>query len=308
VPAMLLDAERRVVAANAAARDLFLMDLRRLPGSLVEITREAGLDQVLSAGRPAAEVRLVHHQLVVRTLLVPGPASGDTLMFITDVTQLRHLERVRQEFVANLSHELKTPVTSLRLAAESLQGEPPPATRHRFVRRLLKEADQLAAIVDNLRQLAEIEAGQAVLRTSRFDLRELVSEAAERVGLERPLELDLKGHMAVIADRPKLAQALGNLLDNAGKFSPAGAPVEVSAAVCGGELVVKIRDHGPGISPEHWDRVFERFYKVDQARSRRASGSGLGLAIVRHLVEAHGGRVTAESTPGAGTSVFMSFP
>src|SRR5207302_10178272 len=153
------------------------------------------------------------------------------------------LQAVRQEFVANLSHELRTPITSLRLAAESLIGELPDPDRKRFARRALKEADHLAAIVDNLRQLAEIEAGRPAVRRSRVDLAELVVEVRRRNRLDRDLRVEVQPGLAIVADREKLAQALANLLDNAAKFSPPEEPIEVDARSIEGELVITVRDH-----------------------------------------------------------------
>ncbi|HXM58030.1 MAG TPA: ATP-binding protein, partial [Candidatus Dormibacteraeota bacterium] len=245
---------------------------------------------------------------------------GDTLLFLTDVTELRRLETVRQEFVANLSHELKTPLTSLRLAVESLLGEPAPpaAARRRFAARALKETDHLANIVANLRELAQMEAGHSVLALTRFDVRELVTEAADRLSLDRPLHLDMPRRLEVTADRTRLAQALDNLLDNAAKYSPPGSPIEVHAALDAVEFRLTVRDHGPGISPEHWPRVFERFYKVDPARSREGdvasrptratTGSGLGLSITKHLILAQGGRVWTEAAREGGQVFGLSIP
>jgi two-component system phosphate regulon sensor histidine kinase PhoR len=306
--ALLLDAERRVLAANRAAREFFAIDPARLPAGLLEVTREGRLLEALRAGSPEGELRLSHHKRIAQTRLVPGPLPGDTLVFLVDVTELRRLETVRREFVANLSHELKTPLTSLRLAAESLLGDPPAPTRERFAQRVVKEADHLAGIVANLRQLVEIEGGVMAIQLTRFQLAELISETAERLGLDRPLRVRCPDGLEVTSDRTKLAQALGNLLDNAVRFSPTGSLIEIEAVEAGTELQVTVRDHGPGISPEHWGRVFERFYKVDPSRSRAATGSGLGLAITKHLVLALGGRVWTEAAPGGGQVFGIALP
>jgi two-component system phosphate regulon sensor histidine kinase PhoR len=279
-----------------------------LPLSLVDATREGRLVEVLRAGKPEEEIRLSHRRRTVQARLVPGPRPGDVLVFIADVTELRRLETVRQEFVANLSHELKTPITSLRLAAESLTGHPPAEARRRFIERILKETDHLAGIIANLRQLAEIEQGQLALQVSRFEVSELLAEVAERMRLDQRLDIRVPTGLAVTGDRPKLAQALANLLDNAARFTPTGSAVEVEAEVVDGELRLSVRDHGPGISPEHWTRVFERFYKVDRARSRDAGGSGLGLAITKHLAMAQGGRVWTEAARDGGQIFGIAVP
>jgi signal transduction histidine kinase len=308
VVALLVDQEHLVYAANRAARSFFGIDAEQLPMGLLDATREGRLLEVLRGGQQDEEIRLTHRRRTVQTRVVPGPRPGDSLLYILDVTELRRLETVRQEFVANLSHELKTPITSLRLAAESLAGHPPAAARKRFTERVLKDADHLAAIIANLRQLAEIEQGQLTFQVSRIGVRELVAEVAERTRLDRRLEIRVPADLSVTGDRSKLAQALANLVDNAARFSPAGSPVEVEAEVVDGELRLSVRDHGPGISPEHWTRVFERFYKVDRARSRDAGGSGLGLAITKHLALAQGGRVWTEAARDGGQIFGIAVP
>jgi two-component system phosphate regulon sensor histidine kinase PhoR len=297
-----------VIDANRAATTFFDIEPGRLPASLVEVTLEARLLDALSSLAPETELQLVHHRRVVQCALVAGPNPGETVMFLTDITELRRLATVRQEFVANLVHELKTPITSLRLAAESLLTDPAPKDRHRFAQRLVKEADLLTKIIDNLRQLGEIEAGTLAVDATQFDLGELVRDSVARLGIDRPVRTDIPAHLTIATDRPKLVQALDNLLDNAAKFSPPGTPIDVHAEVAGAELLVSVRDHGPGISPEHWSRVFERFYKVDRARPREAGGFGLGLAITKHLVQVLGGRIWTEAARDGGQVFTIALP
>lgn len=306
--AFLLDSEGRVVAANHEARVAFDIDPARLPASLVEVTLEARLLDVLAGSTTVGDVHLVHHRRNVIVKLVPGMREGETLMFMSDVSELRHLATVRQEFVANLVHELKTPITSLRLTAESLLGDPPPKDRHRFAERLVKEADLLSKIIDNLRQLGDIEARTMAVEVSEFDLGELVRDSVARLGFDRPVNIEIPEGLSITADRPKLVQALGNLLDNAAKFSPPGSAIDVSVQVFDGELRLSVRDRGPGISPEHWSRVFERFYKVDRARPREAGGFGLGLAITKHLVQVLGGRIWTETAREGGQVFTIALP
>jgi signal transduction histidine kinase len=308
VMALLLDREQRVAAANEAARRYFDIDPARLPASLVEVTLEGNLVDVLRAGTPEGETQLVHRRRMVRSKLVPGPRPGETLMFLLDVTKLRLLERVRQEFVANLVHELKTPITSLRLTAESLLGDPAPKDRARFAERLVKEADLMSRIVDNLRQLAELEAGALVVERSTFNVGELVHELRLRMGPNRQVNVDVPEELVIATDRPKLAQALGNLVDNAAKFSPPESAIDIRAEVVRGAVQISVRDRGAGISPEHWNRVFERFYKVDRARPREAGGFGLGLAISKHLVQSIGGRTWTEAADEGGQVFFIELP
>jgi two-component system, OmpR family, phosphate regulon sensor histidine kinase PhoR len=309
VMAILLDAENRVVGANEAARDFFEIEQSRLPASLVEVTLESRLFDMVRLDKPQAEAQLVHHRATVLSQLVAGRREGEKLLFLTDITELRRLSTVRQEFVANLVHELKTPITSLRLTAESLLGDPLPKDRRRFAERLVREADLMSKIIDNLRQLGDIEAGAMALDMSKFDLGELVHDSVARLGTDRTVNTSITPTDLVIStDRPKLAQALGNLLDNAAKFSPPGTAIDVNTEVKDDEVVLSVRDRGPGISPEHWSRVFERFYKVDRARPREAGGFGLGLAITKHLVQVLGGRIWTETAREGGQVFYIALP
>lgn len=305
--ALLLDRAQQVVAGNTAARTMFGFDPDRLPLGLVEATREAVLVTAVTSGKPVMELRFAHRRRVVRTKSVPGPQPGETLLFVEDVTDLRRLETVRQEFVANLAHELKTPMTSMRLAVESLQVDLPPETRRKLATRAMDEVDHLSLVIANLRQLAELDAGRDVAKPEPFEVRALIEETIDRLHMNRTVELHVPvAH--VTADRSKLSQALANLLENAAKFSSPGTAVEVTTSTDDGSLTILVRDHGPGISPEHWDRVFERFYKVDPAHSRDIPGSGLGLSIVRHLAGALGGRAWTEAAPDGGQTFGISVP
>ena len=310
VMAMQLDDELRIVDANAAARDFFAVDPKRLPASLVEVTLESRLFEFVTSGdtEAEAEVQLAHRRRIVRAKLTSARSNGTALLFLTDITELRRLATVRQEFVANLVHELKTPITSLRLTAESLIGDPAPKDRRRFAERLVQEADLMSKIIDNLRQLGDIETGAMTSDSSRFDLAELVTESIERLGIDRPVNATIGPGLIVTSDRAKLVQALDNLLDNAAKFSPPGTAIDLHAQVEGDEIVISVRDHGPGISPEHWSRVFERFYKVDRARPREAGGFGLGLAITKHLVQVLGGRIWTEAARDGGQVFYIALP
>ncbi|HSP09233.1 MAG TPA: HAMP domain-containing sensor histidine kinase [Candidatus Dormibacteraeota bacterium] len=308
VMALLLDPANQVIGANEAARRFFEMDPSRLPASLVEVTLESRLFEIVRTGLSNAEVQLVHRRRTVATRLADGRRQGEKLFYLTDVTELRRLTTVRQEFVANLVHELKTPITSLRLTAESLLGEPPAKERRRFAERIVKEADLISKIIDNLRQLGDIEMGAMSIDPSHFDLSDLIHESVDRLGASRKINTGVEHGLIISTDRPKLAQALGNLLDNAVKFSPQATAIDVQAQVTGAEVVISVRDRGPGISPEHWSRVFERFYKVDRARPREAGGFGLGLAITKHLVNVLGGRIWTETARDGGQVFFIALP
>ena len=306
--AMLLDPDSRVMRANKAARDFFDIDPSRLPASLVEVTLESRLFEIVAGRAQRTEAQLVHHRRTVETHLVAGPGTGQWILFLLDISEVRRLATVRQEFVANLVHELKTPITSLRLTAESLLGDPQPRDRRRFADRLVGEADLISKIIDNLRQLGDIETGLMAVDLSRFELGELVTDSIARLGIVRPVNAAIPEGLVIETDRAKLVQALDNLLDNAAKFSPPGTAIDVEAGVTDGELVLSVRDRGPGISPEHWSRVFERFYKVDRARPRESGGFGLGLAITKHLVQVLGGRIWTETAREGGQVFYIGLP
>lgn len=306
--ALLLEPSGSVMNANRAAREFFAIDAARLPASVVEVTLESRLFEIVRSGTLRAEAQLVHHRRLVETHLVRGPQPGQHVLFLRDITELRRLATVRQEFVANLVHELKTPITSLRLSAESLLGDPPQRDRRRFAERIVSEADLISKIIDNLRQLGDIETGAMAMDAGPVDVSELVAETVARLAVDRPVVASIPAGIVIETDRAKLAQAIGNLLDNAAKFSPAGTAIDVEAAVAEHDVVISVRDRGPGISPEHWSRVFERFYKVDRARPREAGGFGLGLAITKHLVQVLGGRVWTEAAREGGQVFFIALP
>jgi two-component system phosphate regulon sensor histidine kinase PhoR len=308
VMALLIGTDSRVVAANRAARDFFDIDPSRLPASLVEVTLESRLFEIVNSGELQGEAQLVHHRRIVQTRLVPGRREGEAILFLTDITELRRLATVRQEFVANLVHELKTPITSLRLTAESLLGDPLPKDRRRFADRLVREADLMSKIIDNLRRLGDIETGVMALDMNEVDLAELVNDSVARLRLERPVHATIPPNLTVTTDRAKIVQALDNLLDNAAKFSPPGTAIDVEVTPSSTEVVISVRDRGPGISPEHWSRVFERFYKVDRARPRESGGFGLGLAITKHLVQVLGGRIWTETAREGGQVFYIALP
>jgi two-component system, OmpR family, phosphate regulon sensor histidine kinase PhoR len=308
VVAMVLDPDGRVVRANAAARRFFAIDSTRLPASLVEVTLESRLVEIASGGEVEAVANLVHHRRTVDVRTVAGPEPGERLLFIVDITEVRRLATVRQEFVANLVHELKTPITSLRLTAESLLTDPPAKDRHRFAERIVREADLIAKIIDNLRQLGDIETGSIAVSRSTFALDELVHDSITRLGIDRPVNATIPEGLTIESDRAKLVQAFDKLLDNAAKFSPPGTAIDIEAHVTDDEVILSVRDRGPGISPEHWLRVFERFYKVDRARPRESGGFGLGLAITKHLVQVLGGRIWTEAARDGGQVFHIALP
>jgi signal transduction histidine kinase len=252
-----------------------------------------------------------------RTVLLTGHplAQGGAVLVLHDVTDLKRLETVRRDFVANVSHELKTPLTVIRGYAETLQsGDPPPELRAQFLDTVLANARRMQQLVDDLLDLSRIESGSWRPEPVAVPLEPLARDVWSQVargsrGVGRAVQVECgPGAETVHADPEALRQVLTNILDNAVRHTPPGGTVTVCATHESGGTRLDISDTGPGIPSDHLPRIFERFYRVDPARSRELGGTGLGLSIVKHLVEAHGGRVEARSQLGAGTTITAIFP
>jgi two-component system, OmpR family, phosphate regulon sensor histidine kinase PhoR len=315
--------DQTIEMANRAAHAF----LRAAPGSLVGRTAmeafiDHGVEAVLARARAdgAANGELAARQGERDTLLIRArrsPAAGVWLV-LEDVSELRRLQRIRAEFVDNLSHELRTPITTVRLLAETLMREMDDAGASARARDMVGKIDvetgHLAQMVSELLDLSKIEQGGAQLYLDDVDLCLVVKGSlerlalfAERQGVTLVAELPTEP-IWITGDDDRLGQVLVNLLHNAVKFSPGGGQVTARASVAEGEVVVSIEDHGVGIPRADLDRVFERFYKVDKARVRGKGGTGLGLAIARHIVEAHGGRIWVESVEGHGATFRFAIP
>ena len=232
------------------------------------------------------------------------------------MSELRRLQRIRAEFIDNLSHELRTPITNVSLLAETLSLEAarlPPKTAEKITR-IQVETDHLATMINELLDLSRIEGGGGRLVIDAVDLGQLASttvgriaQLAERQGVT--IDVVVPSEVpAIRGDAERLGQALLNLVHNAVKFSPPGGPVTVRVMPRESSVVVAVEDVGPGIPRSALPRIFERFYKVDRARTRGEGGTGLGLSIAKHIVEAHGGRIWVESTEGEGSTFAFSVP
>jgi signal transduction histidine kinase len=237
------------------------------------------------------------------------------VLVLHDLTEVRRLEAVRRDFVANVSHELKTPLTSISGYAETLLDDGADVeTVRRFAGTILSNARRMQRLVDDLLDLSRIEAGRWQPTRTEVDVaavaRESWASLARRADAGRvELALDLSPDADVLhADLDAVRQVLTNLLDNSLRYTPPGGRITCLSRRVAGGVAMSIRDDGPGITREHLPRIFERFYRADPSRSREEGGTGLGLAIVKHLVEAHGGRVSAESERGRGTTVTCVFP
>jgi two-component system, OmpR family, sensor histidine kinase SenX3 len=233
--------------------------------------------------------------------------------FTRDISEARRVESVRRDFVANVSHELKTPIGALGLLAETMAASDDVGVMQQLADRVVREADRLSRIVDDLLDLSTIEAQEAPTRhplpirlliADSIDVMQAAADAAQvplRVSPEPP-------DVEVVCDSRQLRSAVVNMLDNAIKYSGPGAPVEIGACVSAERIAISVRDRGIGIPTRDLERIFERFYRVDRARSRATGGTGLGLSIIRHVAQAHGGEVTVQSREGEGSVFTLYLP
>lgn len=323
-----LDRQGHIRFLNRAAADLLRQDEAAAKGrAVIEVARYPDFEQfvrdALRADQPIErdltlrdeEERFVYARATPLVDAQGQKAGG--LLVLRDVTEVRRLERVRREFVANVSHELKTPITSVKGAAETLRelaDDLSPDAR-RFVEMLVRQADRLHAIVEDLLTLSRIEQAEeaGVIPLEPRAVQEVIDAAvkdcarrAEQRGVR--VERACPSELTVHANASLLEQAVVNLVDNAIKYSEPGQVVRVEAQQEGAEVVIRVVDQGCGIPREHLPRLFERFYRVDKARSRKLGGTGLGLAIVKHIAQAHGGTVSVESEPGKGSTFTIHLP
>ena len=310
-----------VTAANEAAHRLLGRRAGAMPGrSALEAFTDHRVEEVV---RTALEAEYAVGELTVRTAEAPTilararrTPSGDAWLVLEDVSELRRLQRIRTEFVDNLGHELRTPLTNVSLLAETLAADAAslPARAAERVARIEVETGHLVQMVEELLDLARIESGAGALVVDDLDLGRLAAATADRIRLfaERQgvaVEVEAPpGVPLVRGDAQRLGQALLNLLHNAIKFSDGGSTVIVRVAPAESRVIVAVEDHGQGIPRAALPRIFERFYKVDRARTRGAGGTGLGLSIARHIVEAHGGQIWVESEEGVGSTFAFSIP
>jgi two-component system phosphate regulon sensor histidine kinase PhoR len=264
--------------------------------------------------RGGTEVHLHLNGTVLRD--VDGTAIG-LLIVMHDVTQLRRLERVRSEFITNVSHELRTPLSSIKASAETLMDGALGDTEHaeRFVETIARQSDQMMALIDDIFSLARIEknaTAQSIDKESCpiAQVLESASAICRHFAQEKRINLHLScdRHLVAEVNSLLLQQAVINLIDNAIKYSDEGSEVRISAAQVASDLVIEVVDQGCGIESSHLSRLFERFYRVDRARSRDMGGTGLGLAIVKHIALAHGGSVDVASCVGQGSTFRIRIP
>jgi two-component system, OmpR family, phosphate regulon sensor histidine kinase PhoR len=329
-----VDAQERLVFCNRAFSEILNVQSVTSEGSpLIEVVRsseliglirkalqgeeglqsdiEIGIVQPLSFSATAAPVKALESD---RT--VPADKPSGAVVVLHDVTELRRLERVRQDFVGNVSHEFKTPLTAIQGFAETLLAGAvdDPKNNRRFLEIIREHAVRLARVTDDLLKLARIEAGKLELEFFPVGIQELIESCSETTLLKanrKQISFKMEvpsGLPAVRGDASLLHDVLQNLLDNAIQYTPPGGSVVVKAAAGSHEATITISDSGIGIPLADQERIFERFYRVDAARSREAGGTGLGLSIAKHIVEAHGGRLWVESAVGQGSKFSFSIP
>ncbi len=317
----IIDAEGVVQLMNPAACRIFNLEEPTIGKTLIEVVRNHQIVELWRKSRKSGIQEIITLETAPDRLFVQGIATplepsqpGQTLLLLQDLTRIRRLETVRRDFVSNVSHELRTPLASLKALTETLQEgalDDPPAAQ-RFLQRMDTEIDNLTQMVHELLELSRIESNRVPLHLQPISLCDLLTPPidrmmtqAERAGLL--LSLDCPSDLPIIrADPERMAQVVINLIHNAIKFTPPGGRITVSAAYQGDSVIIAVRDTGVGIAPDALLRIFERFYKAD--RSRSGGGTGLGLSIARHMVEAHGGRIWAESAPNQGSAFFFSLP
>jgi two-component system phosphate regulon sensor histidine kinase PhoR len=330
-PAIVLDREARVIAFNEAATSL-APALRAGEPALITLRMPELVDAIRRAGRRREPQRVEFFQRVpldrwfeafVTPVTLPGHdvRSNILLMTFNDLTPLRRVEEMRADFIANASHELRTPLAALLGFIETLQGpaKNDTAAREKFLGIMQQQATRMARLIDDLLSLSRIELNAHLKPSTPLDLAPVVRQVADGLlTLARDREVEIRvaapqDALIVYGDRDELIRALENLVENALKYGAAGKRVDITlsrAYTRAGtpEARIAVRDYGPGIAPEHLPRLTERFYRVDVADSRAQGGTGLGLALVKHVLNRHGGRVTIESTPGAGATFVMHLP
>ncbi len=323
---LVLDESSKVQLVNRSLQKLFSLsaDVRgqtiieafRLPelADLMKRLRQECSMQSYTLELPGMEERWVEVNAAA-VLDRDGIQRGAILVF-HDLTRIKQLERTRQEFVANVSHELRTPLSLIKGFVETLlegaKNDPEKATR--FLQTIEKHTDRLTFLIEDLLTISRLESGQIIMNLHPVDLREETQRVAEdlksradekQVALDNQVPEGLRAH----ADADRLQQVLFNLIENAIKYGrPSGRVLIGGSAIADGKVELWVRDDGPGIPAEARERVFERFYRVDRARSRETGGTGLGLSIVKHIVQAHGGEVWLKSEIGEGTTFHFTLP
>jgi two-component system, OmpR family, phosphate regulon sensor histidine kinase PhoR len=336
-----IDAQEKIIFVNNAAASLFAIDQKRATGKWIgealrnneireflvkALAAEKSIEEEIILPRPLSETLNSECFLQLHGSALHGPSlkSFGALMVINDITQIKKLENIRQDFVANVSHELRTPLTSIKGFVETLAAGAmnDPDEARRFLGILSKQADRLTMIVEDLLALSRIERDteEKAIELQEGRIIDILNASIEACAVKSQsknicIECSCDPNLTAKMERTLLEQAVVNLIDNAINYSNSGTHIKVHAGYSqadknteGGEVVISVHDEGVGIAHEHLSRLFERFYRVDKARSRKMGGTGLGLSIVKHIVLAHGGRVEVQSLLGSGSVFFIYLP
>jgi two-component system phosphate regulon sensor histidine kinase PhoR len=320
---IVVNGQGRVQLVNRAARDMLALESAGVGGHYLEAVRHPGvaalITEALGGGQPPrlelSPARNPSHWLIARAAAVSAPSATGAVLVLHDITDLRRADQVRRDFVANVSHELRTPLTAIRGYVEALTDEPAsPEDRARFLEVIARHAARMERLVKDLLRLAALDAKQEVVERAACPVQGLfastVSDLSTMIGTRgQHVEIDVDPSVATIrTDAAKLQDALRNLVENAVNYSPEGCLIHLEARPSGEHVALTVSDEGPGIPAADLERVFERFYRVDKARSRESGGTGLGLSIVKHIVSLLGGRVWAANRPGGGAVFTISLP
>jgi len=317
---LMVDGDSKITTMNRAAENIFQISEKKALGhTFIEIVRDHELNELLqhcrSTGKQqtgAVEIKLKKQFL--SAIATPLPGDGGCLVHIQDLTELRRLEIIRQDFISNISHELRTPIASVKALAETLNegAIEDPSVAKDFLSRINVEVDKLAQMVQELGELSRIESGEAPLQKKPVNIAGAIEHAVDRLRAQADragLNFDFvipSTLPKVMADEARVEQVLVNIIHNAIKFTPSGGRISISANARDNDIIISVKDTGVGIPADDLPRIFERFYKADKSRS--GGGTGLGLAIAKHIVEAHGGRIWAESTEGRGSTFNFTLP
>jgi two-component system, OmpR family, phosphate regulon sensor histidine kinase PhoR len=323
---LLLDRNGRVQTINQSLRQFFSLEGDVRGKTILETLRSHELLELWEQVQRESHVRRFEvefpgknaRSFEVSAAILPGRAGGiDGGVFIFhDMTRIKQLENTRREFVANVSHELRTPLTLIKGFVETLidGAKNDPQLSERFLQTIDKHTDRLTFLIEDLLTISRLESGQIVLNQQPIQLREVVERVVDDLesrAAERKIALhnEVPAEIEALADADRLQQVLFNLTDNSIKYGRAEGAVWITANKRGdGMIEMCVRDNGPGIPPESVERVFERFYRVDKARSREQGGTGLGLAIVKHIIQSHHGEVWLKSQLGAGSAFYFTLP
>ena len=317
---LMVDGDSRITAMNRAAENIFQISEKKALGhTFIEIVRDHEMNELLqhclsTKKQQTGAVEIKLKKQFLSTIATPLPGDGGCLVHIQDLTELRRLEIIRQDFISNISHELRTPIASVKALAETLNegAIEDPSVAKDFLSRINVEVDKLAQMVQELGELSRIESGEAPLQKKPVNIAGAIEHAVDRLRAQADragLNFDFvipSTLPKVMADEARVEQVLVNIIHNAIKFTPSGGRISISAQARDNNILVSVADTGVGIPADALPRIFERFYKAD--KSRTSGGTGLGLAIAKHIVEAHGGRIWAESVERRGSTFNFTLP